>query len=401
MKEEGTAVTKILDVLQQSLKCDMTFTSGRIVGSMCTEPSRLARLLYSKYLEKNLGDPGLFPATARLEREAIASVGELLNYPQAHGSIVSGGTEANMMALWSARNGARIEKPEAIVPASAHHSFNKAADMLGIKLISIPTDERGRAQPHSVKAAITANTVTIVGIAGTTNLGSVDPIEELSEIASSNNIHLHVDASFGGFVIPFLNDLGYPTEDFDFKLSGVSSIAIDPHKMGMAPVPAGMILFRSADMLERIDIKASYLAGGEYSKVSVLGTRPGAAAIVVWATMQMLGREGYRNIVKRCMNLTNLLYENTMTMENIRPVQEPTVNILGVRPLHESPHEVSDKLRERGWAVSTYPKYLRVCVMPHIRKRHILEFCSELKRLDQKQELIIRPQFGKMRYTLL
>ncbi|HEY4673815.1 MAG TPA: hypothetical protein VIH03_06585, partial [Nitrososphaerales archaeon] len=96
MKEEGLAAAKILAVLQRSLKDDMTFTSGRIMGSMCTEPTRFARLLYSKYLERNLGDPGLFPATARLESEAIVSAGELLNHPNAHGSIVSGGTEANI-----------------------------------------------------------------------------------------------------------------------------------------------------------------------------------------------------------------------------------------------------------------------------------------------------------------
>jgi len=400
MKEEGLAAAKILAVLQRSLKDDMTFTSGRIMGSMCTEPTRFARLLYSKYLERNLGDPGLFPATARLESEAIVSAGELLNHPNAHGSIVSGGTEANIMALWSARNETKIEKPEAIVPASAHHSFNKAADMLGIKLISVPTDERGRVQAGRVKATITANTVMIAGIAGTTELGAIDPINELSEIAASHDIHLHIDASFGGFVIPFLNDLGYPAEDFDFKLSGVSSIAIDPHKMGMAPVPAGMILFREVEMLERIDIKASYLAGGEYSKVSILGTRPGAAAIVVWATMQMLGKQGYRKIVRKCMSLTNLLYENALKMENIQPVQEPMLNILGLKILHESPQEVSDKLRERGWAVSTFPRHLRVCVMPHIRKRHILEFASELERLDQKEELIVKP-ISKIRYSLL
>ncbi|MBM3897919.1 MAG: tyrosine decarboxylase MfnA [Thaumarchaeota archaeon] len=401
MKEEGIAETKILDILKQSLRDDMTYTSGKIVGSMCTEPTSSARLLYSKYLEKNLGDPGLFPATARLESEAIASVGGLLNYPQTQGSIVSGGTEANIMALWSARNGANVEEPEAIVPASAHHSLNKAADMLRVKLISIPTDEKGRVQASKVRAAITPNTIMIAGIAGTTELGAIDPIDELSEMAISHDVHLHVDASFGGFVIPFLKDLGYPADDFDFKLSGVSSMSIDPHKMGMAPVPAGMILFRSPEMLDRVDVQASYLAGGEYPKPSVLGTRPGAAAIVVWATMQMLGRQGYRKIVKRCMDLTNLLYGNALKMENVKPVQEPTLNILGLRPLKESPREFSGKLRERGWAVSTFPKHLRTCIMPHIRKRHILEFCSELERLDKKEELIIKPHISKIRYSLL
>ncbi len=390
IRETGLPPKEIAQMLGGMLQDDLTFTSGRIVGSMCTEPARFARRLYSKYLEKNLGDPGLFPGTAKLEAECIAAIGNLLSHSDAAGSLVSGGTEANIMALWSAKKNSKVERPEAIIPISAHHSFDKAADLLGVKLVKVPTDAMGRTDVKKVKSSITPNTIMMLGIAGTTDLGVIDPITELSEIAEANNIHLHVDASFGGFVIPFLRELRYDVEDFDFGLAGVSSISIDPHKMGMAPVPAGTILFRDIAMLERINIVADYLAGGEASKVTLLGTRPGAAAIVLWSMLNLFGMQGYRRIVKRCMNLTYLLYEESQRMNGVKPVQEPTMNILGLKPLRSSPQEVAKELRVKGWAVSAFPKHLRICVMPHVRKKHILEFAKALDLLEKTEKIIVR-----------
>lgn len=390
IRERGLSPKEIDQMLDRTLQDDLTFTSGRIVGSMCTEPARLARRLYSKYLEKNLGDPGLFPGTAKLEAECIATIGNLLSHPNATGSLVSGGTEANIMALWSAKKNSKAERPEAVVPISAHHSFDKAADLLGVKLVKILTDDMGRVDVKKIKPSITPNTIMMLGVAGTTDLGVIDPMAELSEIAEAENIPLHVDASFGGFVIPFLRELGYNVEEFDFRLAGVSSISIDPHKMGMVPLPAGTILFRDAAMLERINIVADYLAGGEASKVTLLGTRPGAAAIVVWAMFNLLGMQGYRRIVKRCMYLTYLLYEESQRMNSVKPVQEPTINILGLKPLRSSPQQVSKELRAKGWAVSAFPKHLRVCIMPHMRKKHILEFSKALDLLEKTEKLFVR-----------
>jgi tyrosine decarboxylase/aspartate 1-decarboxylase len=390
IRERGLSPKEIDQMLDRTLQDDLTFTSGRIVGSMCTEPARFARRLYSKYLEKNLGDPGLFPGTAKLEAECIATIGNLLSHPNAAGSLVSGGTEANIMALWSAKKNSKVERPEAVVPISAHHSFDKAADLLGVKLVKILTDDMGRVDVKKIKPSITPNTIMMLGVAGTTDLGVMDPMAELSEIAEAENIPLHVDASFGGFVIPFLRELGYDVEEFDFRLAGVSSISIDPHKMGMAPLPAGTILFRDAAMLERIKIVADYLAGGEASKVTLLGTRPGTAAIVVWAMFNLLGMQGYRRIVKRCMDLTYLLYEESQRMNSVKPVQEPTMNILGLKPLRSSPQQVSKELRVKGWAVSAFPKHLRVCIMPHVRKKHILEFSKTLDLLEKTEKLIVR-----------
>ena len=102
-----------------------------------------------------------------------------------------------------------IKEGEIIIPGSAHFSFKKAADMMNLKIIEAKLDENYKIDVDSVKENISDNTVAIVAIAGTTELGLVDPIEELSEIAYENNIYFHVDAAFGGFSIPFLRKIGY------------------------------------------------------------------------------------------------------------------------------------------------------------------------------------------------
>jgi tyrosine decarboxylase/aspartate 1-decarboxylase len=221
LNEKKLSRSAILKELEERLQNELTYISGKILGSMCTKPHSLAKQVYIRYLEKNLGDPGLFPETSKIEQEAIQMMGSLLSNPKAHGYIVSGGTEANILALWVARNLARGERREVIVPTSAHISFDKAADLLDLKLIKVRLNKQFQMDVNAVKNSITSKTLAIVGIAGTTGLGVVDPIPELSEIAETHNIYFHVDAAFGGFVLPFLRKMGYEVPDFDFKLPGV------------------------------------------------------------------------------------------------------------------------------------------------------------------------------------
>ncbi len=103
---------------------------------------------------------------------------------------------------------------------------------------------------------MTGNTVCLVGIAGTTEYGMVDPIADLAKIADSHDVFFHVDAAFGGMVIPFLK---HPVP-FDFALPGVTTIAVDPHKMGLSTIPAGCLLTREPDILHTLNIDTPYLS---------------------------------------------------------------------------------------------------------------------------------------------
>ncbi len=381
MREKGEPAEAVLKEIEARLSRDLTFNSGKILGSMCTSPHELARQVYAKFLEKNLGDPGLFPATAQLENEVIQMLGALLSHPQALGNIVTGGTEANVLAMWAFKNSRTKNGGEIIIPASAHCSFDKAADLLGFKIVRVGLNSRFQVDVEEVRRAVSPRTVALVGIAGTTGLGVVDPIPELSEIAQENGLLLHVDAAFGGFVLPFLKELGYEAPEFDFQLPGVCSITIDPHKMGLAPIPAGGILFRDSELKRKVTWRVPYLAGGETEQSTFVGSRSGASVIAVWALLKHLGREGYRKIVERCMRLTWKLAEEVRQIDGLDIMTEPVTNVIGIKSESVNIKRVAEALRRLGWAVALFPRHIRIVVMPHIREEHLEKFLQDLKRV--------------------
>jgi tyrosine decarboxylase/aspartate 1-decarboxylase len=380
MPEKELSKSTVIKELETKLQRDFSYDSGKILCSMCTNPHSFAKQIYRKYLEKNLGDPSLFPASRELEQETVAMLGSLLSNPHASGSIVSGGTEANIIALWTARNLAKKKRGEVIVPVSAHHSFDKASNLLNLKLIKVKLNNRFQMDVKATEKAITSKTVAIVGVAGSTGLGVVDPIGELSDVASANNLYLHVDAAFGGFVLPFLKELGYKVLDFDFSLSSVCSITVDPHKMGLAPIPAGGILFRDKSISEAISMKVPYLYR-ETKESTLLGTRSGASAVAVWALMMYLGKAGYSATVKRCLGLTWKLVNGIQLIDGLDVVTEPTMNVVGIKSDTTDVHLISNELRKLGWAVSLFPEYLRVIVMPHTKTSHIKRFLDDLQTI--------------------
>ncbi|TLM97602.1 aminotransferase class I/II-fold pyridoxal phosphate-dependent enzyme, partial [bacterium] len=158
LQKEGLPQKILLKELESKLREDFTYDSGRIIGSMCTCSHSLARKMYTRFLDKNLGDSGLFPAVAKLEKETIQTIGTLLSNPEASGHIVTGGTEANTLALWTAKKLSKKSNCEVVIPISAHCSFDKAADLLGVKLVKVGLNSRFQVDVAAVKKAINSNT---------------------------------------------------------------------------------------------------------------------------------------------------------------------------------------------------------------------------------------------------
>ncbi len=383
MEEKGKSKTEVFERLKEFKKKDMTHRSGRILGSMCTCPHPVGLKAYQMFLESNLGDPGLFSGTKAMEDEVILMLGDLLGKRDIHGHIITGGTEANIMAMRAARNTSRLKnpkitEPEIVVPRSAHFSFKKAADMLCLNIREAELDGNYRVDIRSVEELISDKTVAVVAVAGTTELGKVDPVEDLSNICLENDIYLHVDAAFGGYSIPFLNEIGYELPQFDFNLRGVCSITIDPHKMGLAPIPTGGILFREKRYLDAMSIETPYLTEDRQS--TIVGTRTGASTAATWALMKYFGREGYIKISKQCMEITKLLYDGVME-SGYEVVTEPQLNIVAFRSKEISVDEIAERLEKLGWAVSisSHPRAIRIIVMPHIKEEHVNAFLKDLK----------------------
>jgi tyrosine decarboxylase/aspartate 1-decarboxylase len=384
MDDKPIDKSDILKELEDFHKLDSDYADGRILGSMCTEAHPFAKEVYCKFLDTNLGDPGLFKGTKQIEDKVIKSIGELLSIDNPYGHIVTGGTEANLMAIRAARNHARkykgIVNGEIIIPESAHFSFKKAADMLNLKIVEAKLDENYKIDIDSLKDLISDKTVAIVAIAGTTELGLIDPIEEISKIALENNIYFHVDAAFGGFSIPFLKELGYDLPTFDFSLEGVCSITVDPHKMGLAPIPAGGILFRKEEYLEVMAVDSPYLTVKTQS--TIVGTRLGASSAATYAIMKYFGKEGYKKLAKNLIDNTVFFKEGLEDL-GYDVVCEPELNIVAFNHPKVDANELAEKLENKGWKVSVAkcPKSIRVVLMNHIKIDHIKELLEDLKDL--------------------
>ncbi len=369
MNQKGLLEKEVLSLLNNAKLKDTSYT--RVLNAMCSMPHPIAVKAHMQFIESNLGDSGLFSGTKELEEKVIRMMGSLLGDPNARGYVTTGGTESNIQALRTVRNLGRKKHPNMIIPSSAHFSFDKIADLLGIEIRKAGLDNEFKVDADAVDNLIDDNTIALVGIAGSTEFGQIDPIDRLAEIALSHNLFLHVDAAFGGFVIPFL-DKKY---DFDFSVKGVSSITADPHKMGLSTIPAGGLLFKEESSLLALEIDTPYLTIRKQH--SLAGTRSGASVAAAYAVMMHLGREGYKKIVDKCMKMTWRLVEGAEELD-IHPLIDPVMNIavLDVSDLDE----VRKKLRAKGWitSITRAPRAMRLIIMPHLSEEVLELFISDL-----------------------
>ncbi|SIR95939.1 tyrosine decarboxylase MfnA [Natronorubrum thiooxidans] len=343
----------------------------RVLSSMCTEPHPVAREAAKRFLATNPGDPGTYPAVTALEDEAIAMLGELTGLEDPSGYIASGGTEANIQAVRIARDRAETRTPNVVMPESGHFSFQKAADVLGVDLRIVPTDETYRADLEAVRSCVDRETALIVGVAGTTEYGRVDPIPALGELAASVDAMLHVDAAWGGFVLPFTD------YEWHFGHAAVDTMTIDPHKMGQAAVPAGGLLARSADLLDELAVDTPYLEST--SQATLTGTRSGAGVASAVAAMETLWPDGYRDQYVRAQHNAEWLAD--ALEKRGYDVVEPTLPLVAA----DVPQSTFDALRAKRWRISrTATGELRVVCMPHVTREMLASFIADLDRLEMR-----------------
>ena len=372
MQPNGLSHKDVIEHLKKIHLLDEKYSNGKILCSMSTKPHPIAKKAYEMFFETNLGDSGLFPGAAQLEKDVIDQLAALLNNQNGAGFLVSGGTEANLMALLAARNMSKIKKPEVVLAESAHFSFTKICNILNIEPVYAKLDPSFRVDSAEVENKITENTIAVVGTAGTAELGVIDPIDKLSDIARKHSVWLHIDAAFGGLIIPFMSQ---PRKPFDFSLAGVKSITVDPHKMGMAAIPTGGILFKDKTPLDFINTQTPYLT--EKTQYTFVGTRTGASAASAWAVFKLLGIEGFKKTIYECVKNTQLVAKN-LKKQDFKLVLEPEFNILAFKS--ENTKALAVKMAKHGWFISYVPRYdcIRIVVMPHVKRKHIFAFINDL-----------------------
>ncbi len=367
---------RIKKILDRYYRRDLHYEDGRILGSMYTKVPDIALEAFLRFHQANLGNPGLYPGTRELERRVVKFLLRLVSAPKGrfYGHVLSGGTEANIVALWAARE---MGYRRVLATKDAHFSIRKTVNILNMPLVTVKMN-RGKMSLGDLERKMKDKDV-VVATAGTTPLGLIDPIEEIARVISSMDIFLHVDAAFGGFVIPFLRELGYLNQRFGFDIKEVKSVTIDPHKMGMAPYPAGALLSRE-NIFQSISIDAPYLSTGK--NYSILGTRQSGSVAASYASILYFGWSGYRELVKRCME--NTLYGmKRFSEEDFEIFVKPEMNILNIKIPNIL--RVKRELVKRGWGISINPSYstLRIVFMPHVTTVVVEKLLKELKNIEK------------------
>ncbi|MGM0397405.1 MAG: tyrosine decarboxylase MfnA [Halobacteriota archaeon] len=342
----------------------------RVLSSMCTEPIPEARDAAMRFLATNPGDPETYPGIARLEREVITRLGELVEARDPKGYVTTGGTEANIQAVRAARNLSSTDDPNVVGPESVHFSFQKAADILDVDLRLAPVDDDYRADVDAVTELVDDDTVLVVGVAGTTEYGRVDPIPTLADVAHDAAARFHVDAAWGGFVLPFTD------EAWNFGDAAIDTMTIDPHKMGQAAIPAGGLLTTDETVLDALAVDTPYLETA--GQASLTGTRSGAGVASAHAALTEQWPEGYRENYERGMTLATWLADAMVTRGY--DVVEPQHPIVAV----DLPRATFEALTGEGWRISrTAAGELRVVMMPHVTREMLEAFLSDLDRVSR------------------
>jgi tyrosine decarboxylase/aspartate 1-decarboxylase len=321
----------------------------------------------------------------QMQSEIIAMSGTLWGSDQSpHGTITAGGTESNILALYTARNLAHGRRGSVVLPSTAHPSFFKGCSWFGLEPIVVPVTDELVADPEAMGEAIRDDTIAIAASCGAYPGGLIDPIEEIGKIASERSLYFHVDAAWGGFICPWLKELGYKIPEFGFRIRGVSSVCGDMHKMGFSVIPAGAIIFRDEELL-RMAGSSITGAGWTYQTPGLLGTRPAATIAATWAVFNYLGREGYISLAKKCMDLTNLLIDGVERIPGFSRWVTPKINLAHIVSTSKNMDAVKGGLLGMGWRFwdtagrpLSKENSIVVAVLPY-HERVIPRFLEDLK----------------------
>lgn len=357
----GRTKTDILRDLERFRAHDVDWRSGRTwayVYDPGPEAEEVIKEAYMMYLSENGLDPTAFPSALQLEQELVAmAASHLRGDDQVVGNFTSGGTESILLAVKTARDWARanrpeIREPEMVLPVTAHAAFQKAAQYFCVKPVLIPVDPRTfKADPAKMAAAITPNTILLVGSAVSYAHGVVDPIAALGELAQKHGILLHVDACMGGFLLPYFRRLGAPVPDFEFHVPGVTSMSMDFHKYAFAAKGASVILYRNAELRQYQIFTCATWTGYTMINPTVQSTKSAGPMAAAWAVLQFFGDEGYLEIARRVLDATRYLAKEIARIPGLRLLGEPEMNLIAFTSDEVNVFQIADEMKARGWYV--------------------------------------------------
>lgn len=328
----------------------------------------LANAAQAAFAGVNGLDMTAFPSVVELENDLVRRAIALLG--GGAGTFTSGGTESCLLAVLTARQHARKERgvtePELVLPETAHAAFHKAAELFGLRVVSVPVDpETFKVRPADMAAAISDRTALVVVSAPSYAHGVIDPVVEVAREAERRGVLCHVDACIGGWYLGHLRLAARQERDvpgvpeFDLSVPGVTSLSVDLHKYAYTAKGASLLLFRDAGLRRHGWFAHAAWPGYPVVNSTLQGTKSAGPLAGAWAVTERVGAEGYAVLSTRVHRTTRALAEGVEGIGGLRLAARPEASLIAVAS--DDPDidvfVVADELRGSGWYLQPQPAF--------------------------------------------
>jgi len=328
-----------------------------------------------------------FEGTHKIEKELIDLCAQQIfegGEEEFDGYVASGGTEANIQAIWIMKQyyetefNAKLGEIALVYSEDSHYSMPKASKLLGLPAYVIGVNQSSRRligeslENNILKAKASGVKYFIVIMnMSTTMFGSVDDINQITGWLDklNTNYKVHVDGAFGGYIYPFSSS----NSAYTFQNPKINSITVDGHKMLQSPYGTGIYLTRKGFMEYALTEEANYVKGKDYTLV---GSRSGANAIAIWMIMRTYGSEGWKAKINGLLSKTSKLCDN-LEERAIKFFRNPEMNIVTIDAKHISP-ALANKYLLVPDAYSGKVKWWKIVVMDHVKQGAIDSFLNEI-----------------------
>ena len=346
------AMQEVLLETAEKLKDNYPYFHPYYAGQMLKPPHPIARLAYMLSLWINPNNHAIDGgrASSQMEKEAVADIAGMFGWDKFLGHICSGGTMANLEALWIS---GKLNSEKMIVASElAHYTHSRISEVLKLSFQSVPCNERAQIDLNALEKVLKTGRVgTVVATIGSTGTGSIDPLPEILQLREQYDFRLHADAAYGGYFILVDNLSPAARLTFD-SLGQAESIVVDPHKHGLQPYGCGCVLFKDPGVgsYYKHDSPYTYFSSKELhlGEISLECSRPGAAAVALWATQKLLPMEKRGEFaagLAKSRQAALELYQRLNSDSRFLLVVEPELDIVTWAPRAKTTSRISELSR--------------------------------------------------------
>lgn len=394
------AASKVLQEVARRMQDNYPYYHPMYAGQMLKPPHAIARIAYAMSLWVNPNNHALDGgrASSALEKECIIELGRMYGWEEPLGHLTSGGTMANLEALWVA---SRLQPGKRIIgSAMAHYTHGRISEVLGLPFSPAAVNSDGRMDIAAVEALLEAGDVgTVIATIGNTGLGAVDSLGELIKLQEKFDFRIHVDAAYGGYfgLTSGLRDSTLLSYD---RLSDVDSIVVDPHKHGLQPYGCGGVLFRDASVgrFYKHDSPYTYFSSAELhlGEISLECSRPGAAAVALWATQQLFPLTAGGQLsqwLDQSLLAARELWQELQASPSYQPLMQPELDIVVYAVIADDSETASERARRVFLQAAEQGLHLALIELPtEFVQNYIPELAATSKTVTCLRSALMKPE---------